>query len=95
MRTLDSGALSADLKWYTGPVEAGRLVRSASQERNQPLTPAFLLHDGNHYSLIVPAAAGTRLDSRLSFQGDALCHLLPTEVVERGVDFVRYTVKHQ
>ena len=95
LRTLDSGALSADLKWYTGPVEAGRLVRSASQERNQPLTPAFLLHDGDHYSLIVPAAAGTRLDSRLSFQGDALCHLLPTEVVERGVDFVRYTVKHQ
>ncbi|MFN4324520.1 MAG: hypothetical protein ACK4FP_01395 [Azonexus sp.] len=95
LRTLDRGALSADLKWYAGPVEAGRLVRSPAQERNQPLTPGFLLHDGKHYSLIVPATAGLRLDTPLGFQGSTLCHLLPTEVLERGVDFVRYAVRWQ
>lgn len=95
LRALDSGALSADLHWYPDPVEAGRLVRPVGQERNQPVTPAFLMHDGEHYSLLVPATAAVRLDIGLSFQGASLSHLLPTEVLERGIDFVRYAVTWQ
>jgi len=93
-----SGALSAELKWYPEPVEAGRIVRSAPQERTQAITPAFLMHDGDQYSLLVPANAAVRLDNGLSFQnttGTALSHLLPTEVLERGIDFVRYAVSWQ
>jgi hypothetical protein len=95
LQTSASGALSASLKWYADPVEAGRLVRTPVQERNQPVTPAFLMHEGNRYSLLVPATAAVRLDIGLSFQGSALSHLLPTEVLERGVDFVRYAVTWQ
>lgn len=90
-----TAALSASLKWYADPVEAGRLVRTPAQERNQPVTPAFLMHEGEQYSLLVPANAAVRLDIGLSFQGAALAHLLPTEVLERGVDFVRYAVTWQ
>lgn len=93
--TSASGALTADLRWYAGPVEAGRLVGSAAQQSRQPITPGFLMHDGDHYSLLVPATAGVRLNVGLSFQGSSVSHLLPTEVLERGVDFVRYAVNWQ
>jgi hypothetical protein len=53
------------------------------------------MHDGDHYSLLVPATAGVRLNVGLSFQGSSVSHLLPTEVLERGVDFVRYAVNWQ
>jgi len=98
LKALSSGALSAELKWYPEPVEAGRLVRSAPQERNQALMPGFLMHDAGQYSLLVPANAAVRLNIGLSFQsvaGTPLSHLLPTEVLERGVDFVRYAVNWQ
>lgn len=95
LQTSATGALNANLKWYADPVEAGRLVRTRAQERNQPVTPAFLMHEGEQYSLLVPANAAVRLEIGLSFQGTALAHLLPTEVLERGVDFVRYAVTWQ
>jgi len=98
LRVLATGALSAELKWFPEPVEAGRLVRSAQQERTQALTPAFLMHDAGQYSLLVPANAAVRLNNGLSFQsaaGTPLSRLLPTEVLERGVDFVRYAVNWQ
>lgn len=98
LQTLASGALSAELTWFPEPVEAGRLVRSRAQERTQALTPAFLMHDGEQYSLLVPANAAVRLNIGLSFQsttGTPLSHLLPTEVLERGIDFVRYAVNWQ
>ncbi|MDE2440079.1 MAG: hypothetical protein KGP14_03565 [Betaproteobacteria bacterium] len=95
LRTSTTGALSATLKWYADPVEAGRLARTRSQERNQPITPAFLMHEGDQYSLLVPANAAVRLEIGLSFQGATLSHFLPTEVLERGVDFVRYAVTWQ
>lgn len=89
--TSASGALSADLAWYAGPVEAGRLLRA----NNQPVIPAFLMRDDDQYSLLVPANAAVRLNLGLSFQGGALSSLLPTEVLERGIDFIRYAVNRQ
>lgn len=95
LQTSTEGALTADLKWYPEPIEAGRLVRSAAQERTQPIVAGFLMHDGDQYSLLVPSHAALRLEVGLSFQGASLSHLLPTEVLERGVDFVRYAVTWQ
>lgn len=98
LQALSSGALSAELSWFPEPIEAGRLVRSSAQERTQALTPAFLMHDGERFSLLVPANAAVRLNIGLGFQstaGTPPSRLLPTEVLERGVDFVRYAVNWQ
>ncbi|WP_150428257.1 hypothetical protein [Dechloromonas sp. CZR5] len=98
LQSLASGALSAELSWFPEPIEAGRLVRSSAQERTLALTPAFLMHDGERYSLLVPANATVRLNIGLGFQSSAgtpPSHLLPTEVLERGIDFVRYAVNWQ
>ena len=40
-------------------------------------------------------SAGVRLNVVLGFQASSLSRLLPTEVLERGVDFVRYAVTWQ
>lgn len=93
-----SGALCAELSWFPEPIEAGRLVRSSPRERTQAITPAFLMHDGEHYSLLLPANTAVRLNSGLTFQstaGTPQSHLLPTEVLERGIDFVRYAISWQ
>lgn len=98
LQALASGALSAELSWFPQPIEAGRLVRSSAQERTQALTPAFLMHDGEQYSLLLPATATIRLNIGLRFQstaGTPPSHLLPSKVLERGIDFVRYAVNWQ
>ena len=95
LHTSASGSLTADLKWYEGPIEAGRLMGTSAQQSKQPITPGFLMHDGDQYSLLVPATAGVRLNVVLGFQASSLSRLLPTEVLERGVDFVRYAVTWQ
>ena len=56
------------------------------------------MHDGEQYSLLVPANAAVRLNSVLGFQstaGTPQSRLLPSEVLERGIDFVRYAVDWQ
>jgi len=95
LHTSASGFLTADLKWYEGPIEAGRLMGTSAQQSKQPITPGFLMHDGDQYSLLVPATAGIRLNVVHCFQGSSESRLLPTEVLERGVDFVRYAVNWQ
>jgi hypothetical protein len=45
------------------------------------------------YLRIVPATAGIRLFSHLALEGGSLDRVAPYEVLERGVDFVRYAVK--
>lgn len=98
LQAIGGGALRAELRWFPEPVEPGRLLSPAAQTRTQVVTPSFLMHDGDQYSLLVPANATVRLDTGLSFQnagGSPLSHLLPTEVLERGVDFVRYAVTWQ
>lgn len=89
------GALTADLQWYDERIEAGRLARTGPQDLRQAVTPVFLLHDGETLSMIVPATAGIRLFNALGLDGTAIGNVAPTEVLERGVDFVRYAVKKQ
>lgn len=95
LQGLSTGGLAANLNWYEEQIEAGRLGRAALQDKQAQATPAFLLRDGTHYSLLVPTTAGVRLETGITFEGKAVSHLLPTEVLERGVDFVRYAVKRQ
>jgi hypothetical protein len=95
LQSIPGGALAADLEWYEERIEAGRLARPAASDRQLPVTPVFLLHDGDICSLIVPSTAGVRLDTALTLEGTSVSHLTPIEVLDRGVDFVRYAVTRQ
>lgn len=95
LQSIPGGALAADLRWYEERVEPGRLNRPAVPGQATPVVPVFLLHDGEQCSLIVPSIAGIRLDSGVTLEGTSVTHLVPTEVLERGVDFVRYAIKKQ
>ena len=94
LQTNASGALCANLAWYDEAIEACLLAKPKGLEK-QPSTPAFLLQDGEQLSLIVPATAGIRLFASLALEGSSLDGVAPTEVLDRGVDFVRYAVKRQ
>jgi hypothetical protein len=95
LQSIPGGALAADLRWYEERVEPGRLARLAAPGQQIPVIPVFLLHDGENCSLVVPNTAGIRLDTGVTLEGTSVSHLMPTEVLERGVDFVRYAITKQ
>lgn len=94
LRIDEAGSLNAELRWYTQRIEACCLKRLTAADMHLPKVPAFLLleHDGPP-SLILPANAGARLEFGLVLDGATFAHVVPTEVLERGVDFVRYAVR--
>ena len=85
-----SGELSARLKWFPEKLEAGKLKRSPQQDPRHPAIPVFVLHDKDGLSVLVPVNAGTRMGSGLALESTSVEHLLPTRIIERGVDFIRY-----
>lgn len=95
LQSIPGGALAANLQWYEERIEAGRLARTAAPGQTAPVVPVFLLHDGTRSSLIVPSVAGVRLYKDVMLEGTSVSHLVPTEVLERGVDFVRYAITKQ
>ena len=90
LKTLRSGALRASLKWYAASVEAGSLKNPGP---NAAKVPVFLLMASDGGSLIVPASTPVRLNALLELSGLPVSLVMPGEVLERGVDFVRYAVK--
>ena len=95
LQSIPGGALAADLQWYEERIETGRLARPAAPGQATPVVPVFLLHDGVRSSLIVPSVAGIQLYKDVTLEGTSVSHLVPTEVLERGVDFVRYAITRQ
>ncbi|KAB2927465.1 MAG: hypothetical protein F9K30_03695 [Dechloromonas sp.] len=85
--------LTGGLYWYDGVVEAGWLKRTDPLDRGAPRTPVFLIREGDELSLILPASVGARLGVGIAIDGTSLEHLQPREVLERGVDFVRYACR--
>jgi hypothetical protein len=85
--------LTGGLHWYEGRVEAGWLKRGELREQRAPRIPVFLVHDDKALSLILPASIGARLGVGITIDGTSVEHLQPREVLERGVDFVRYACK--
>lgn len=92
LRANNDGSLTAELAWYEERIEAGLFARRATEPRDALRTAAFLLHDGPKLSLLVPANAVIRLDIPLPLEGLSVGSVVPTVVLERGVDFVRYEV---
>jgi len=86
LRTGTDGALRAQLNWYPEQVKAGIIRRSGLAT---PI-PVFVLAGASKIYLIAPANAGIRLDVGLTIEEITPSHLTPTEVSERGADFVRY-----
>ncbi len=95
LQSIPGGALAADLQWYEERIEPARLARPVAPGQTNAVIPVFLLHDGDACSLIVPSVAGIRLDTGVTLEGASVNHLMPTEVLERGVDFVRYAITKQ
>jgi hypothetical protein len=86
--TLD-GALRAQLSWYPKQVSAGFIERPVGVNKLARI-PVFVMTNGGKIYLIAPANAGIKLDAGLTIEEATHAHLTPTEVAERGADFVRY-----
>jgi len=90
LQVLTGDALSGGLYWYEGDIEAGWLKPEEPRVPGGRRIPAFLICEGEELSLVLPASASARLGVPLAIGGASLEHLQPDEVLERGMDFVRY-----
>jgi hypothetical protein len=87
LRAASDDALRAQLSWYQDEISAGFIRRSSGT----PSTiPVFTLSRAGKTYLIAPGNAGIKLDVGLTLEEASPSHLTPTEVSERGTDFVRY-----
>ena len=87
LRASSDDALRAQLSWYPAVVSAGVIKRTSGAQTKIPVFT--LTQDGKTY-LITPSNAGIKLDVGLNLEEADSYHLTPTEVTERGTDFVRY-----
>lgn len=93
LQTTAEGALTGGLHWYEEEVEAGWLKRLGTPNQNAPRVAAFLLEHDAALSLILPVSAGARLETGLALEGTSVAHVVPFEILERGVDYVRYACR--
>jgi len=93
LQTTAAGTLTGGLHWYEEEVEAGWLKRLGPPNQNAPRVAAFLLENDAALSLILPVNAGVRLETGLALEGTSVAHVVPFEVLERGVDYVRYACR--
>jgi len=90
LRCEADGTLKMRLEWFE-TVEAGSLKQLAPQGERLVRVPAFVLaEDGQPTSLIVPPGAGVRLRVTVEIAGTSMHALVPTAILERGADFIRY-----
>lgn len=88
-----TGKLSAIPDWFTGTIEACRLQQPGLRDTKQARIAVFLLEQGGQLSLVLPNNAPIRPGIGLAIEGNETHHLVPTEVVDRGVDFIRYACR--
>jgi len=87
LQSTGSGALAANLQWFEGAVEAGWVKQGETR------LPAFLLRNNGDLSLILPTNARPRLDAPLVVENVSINRPVPTEILERGMDFVLYACR--
>lgn len=83
------GALRGTVRWYPGRIRAAAFLPPSGGTQR---AAAFVINDGKQASLLVPASAGTRIDSPLRLEEETAPRRLG-EVLERGADFVRYALE--
>lgn len=92
LRIDDAGNLNAELDWYVERIEAG-YISSKGNAQDAIRHAVFLLRDGDHMTLIAPTEAIVRLNDALFLTGIAIGRVVIDGVIERGVDFVHYSVR--
>lgn len=90
LQVMTDDVLSGGLHWYGGEVEAGWLKHAEPHLQTSGHIPAFLICEDEELSLVLPATVGIRMGVTLAIGGATLERLQPDEVLERGIDFVRY-----
>ena len=90
LHTDAAGQLSARLLWLQEKVFAGRL--HLPDEPESACLPGFLISEGEHFGLIAPPNASLRPGRIVELSYRQTRQLKLGEVLERGVDFVRYAV---
>jgi len=88
-----SGTLNARLDWFDGTIEACRLQQPGLRDTKQARIAVFVLNQNQKISLVLPSNAPIRPGIGLALEGKIVHHLVPTEVLERGIDFVRYACR--
>lgn len=91
--TLD-GRLQAKVVWHKQRIEAAWFRVETAGAKGQKV-PAFVLGGDDGMTLILPAAAGARLGSRVFLEDAGIQLVVLGEVLERGSDFVRYAIEQQ
>lgn len=92
LQTRPDNALQATLDWYDGRVEA-RFVRQSGMPGEAPVRiPVFLIHGDKEKSLLVPPQVRAATGKQLTLEGSLTTTLTLGDVVERGVDFLRYAI---
>jgi len=89
----DDGTLSGRLRWYDEETEACHLKRLAPKGNRLVRVPAFLLRHKWGISLILPVDAGARLSVTLDLADCSVEQVVPTEVLDRGSDFIHYACR--
>lgn len=93
LRATADGTLKAHLDWYGGSVQACYLKQLGLREHKQARIAVFLLRDNGQISLVLPNNAPIRPGSGLALDGSSVEHMVPLEVIDRGIDFVRYSCR--
>ncbi|MGE5471952.1 MAG: hypothetical protein ACM3X0_14230 [Bacteroidota bacterium] len=88
-----AGTLKASLDWYPGQIEGCRLRPPGRHDQKLPPIAVFLLRQAEQMSLILPPNAALRPGFGLAIEGSSIQHLIPGEVLDRGIDFVRYACR--
>lgn len=94
LRVCEDGALTSELEWFYERIEVGFFnAKGSSQDATRH--PVFLLRDGDEMSLIAPAHAVVRVNEALFLSGIAIGKVIIGGVIERGADFVHYSVRNR
>ncbi len=85
------GTLKARIEWLDEGFAAGSLKHLAPRGTKLQRVPAFLLAvRGGACALVVPPDAGARLGLALELSGFLQTSVTPSEILERGSNFVHY-----
>lgn len=83
----DFGGLFGTLTWFNQHIESGHILLDSKA------APAFLLQENAQQFLLLPFDTPLTLQQEYVASGFSLQQMTPTEMIERGANFLRYSVR--